>query len=276
MIERHYFTQFCPYCGTKIVSPITYCEKCGAKITWSIHEAQTSPWPWTPKSTYIITIITYALSLLLTIALMLYYVVFYGIPLLDIIELSVSDPFFTFILTLGEVVFFLVPWAFVNGLRIKPKKVGVTSGGTLTFSKDIILGIGVGALMVPLILLLDLYEILNQSSSVPQVFPGPVDLFWIGMLCLSIIFVVAPAEEFLFRGFVQSSLDAHYGRIGGLLVASIIFGMVHLNPLIGVLHTIGGIVLGLLFLWRNQRLASPIAAHATYDVLLILLDAFLI
>jgi hypothetical protein len=96
------------------------------------------------------------------------------------------------------------------------------------------------------------------------------------MLCVSVILIIAPAEEVLFRGFIQNSLDAHYGRIGGLLVASIIFGMAHLNPLIGVLHTIGGIILGLLFQWRGRRLAGPIAAHATYDCLIILLDAFLI
>ncbi len=126
-----------------------------------------------------------------------------------------------------------------------------------------------------LILLLSFYELVSQGLGPTPTPPGPVDLFWVAMFSLSVIIVVAPAEEVLFRGFVQNSLDAHYGRIGGLLVASVIFGLVHLNPLIGVFQTILGIILGLLFQWRGYRLAGPIAAHATYDCLIILLDAFL-
>lgn len=276
MTERHYPTRFCPYCATKITSPTTYCETCGAKITWSIREAQAPLWPWTPKSTYIITLLTYAIFFLLTMVMMLYYIVFFSISLIDVIDILAFDPSFLIILSLSQIVFILIPWAFMKRLKVGREKLGVTSGGVLTFSKDILLGITVGAAMVLLILLLDLYELLGPGSGPPAVPPGPDDIFWIGMLCLSIIFIVAPTEEFLFRGFVQNSLDAHYGRLGGLLVSSIIFGMAHFNPFIGVFQTIGGIFLGLLFQWRNRRLISPIVAHATFDVLLILLDAFLI
>lgn len=275
MAEKRYPTRFCPYCATPITSPTKYCETCGAEITWSISETQTSPWPWTPKSTYIITIITYGVSLLITIAILFYYLVFWGIPLLDA-GIIMLDPGFLFLLTLSEVVFVVIPWAFVKRLKVKRDKLGVTSGGFLTLSKDLLLGVAVGAAMVPLILSLDLYELLAPGAGPPPAPPTPVDLFWVGMLCLSVILIIAPAEELLFRGFIQNSLDAHYGRIGGLLVASIIFGLAHLNPMIGVLHTIGGIILGLLFQWRGRRLAGPIAAHATYDCLIILLDAFFI
>jgi hypothetical protein len=164
----------------------------------------------------------------------------------------------------------------VKGLKIKRDKLGATTGGVLTMTKDLLLGVAVGIAMVPIILSLDLYELLASGVGPPPVPPTPVELFWVGMLCVSVILVIAPAEEVLFRGFIQNSLDAHYGRIGGLLVASVIFGLVHLNPLIGVLHTIGGIILGLLFQWRGRRLAGPIAAHATYDCLIFILDAFLI
>ena len=275
MAEKHYPTRFCPFCSTQIISPTTYCETCGAEITWSISESQQTPWPWTPKSTYIITIITYGVSLLITFALLFYFLIFWGIPLLNI-DIILLDPGFIFILTLSEVVFIIIPWAFVRSLKVKRDKLGVTSGGVVTLSKDLLIGIAVGAALVPLILALDLYEILNPSLNPPQPPPTPVELFWVGMLCISIILVIAPAEEFIFRGFIQNSLDAHYGRIGGLLVASIIFGLVHLNPLIGVFQTIGGVFLGLLFQFRGRRLAGPIAAHATYDCLLILLYAFLI
>ncbi len=275
MTEKRYPTRFCPYCATPIKSPTRYCETCGAEITWSITESQTPPWPWTSKATYIITIITYGVFFLLTFAIIFYYLFFWGIPLLDI-GIIMFDPAFLFLLALSEVVFVIIPGAFVKSLKIKGEKLGVATDGIPTLAKDLVLGIAIGAVMVPLIILLDLYELLAPGVGPPSAPPTPVELFWVGMLFLSVIFVIAPAEEFLFRGFIQNSLEAHYGRIGGLLVASIIFGLAHLNPLIGIFHTIGGIILGLLFQWRGRRLAGPIAAHATYDCILILLDAFLI
>lgn len=205
---------------------------------------------------------------------MFYFIFFWGIPLFDIITIT-FNPAFMILLTLTELVFILMPWAYATSLKVKRDKVGVTTGGGLTLAKDLVLGITVGAAIVPVTLLLDLYELLAPGGS-PPALPTPTDLFWVGMLCLSVILVIAPAEEFFFRGFIQNSLDVHYGRIGGLLVASIIFGLAHLNPLIGVFQTIGGIFLGLLFQWRGRRLAGPIAAHATFDCVLILLDAFLI
>jgi membrane protease YdiL (CAAX protease family) len=275
MAEVHYTTRFCPYCGTVITTPTKYCETCGAEITWSISETQQSPWPWTPKSTYSLTIITYGVYFLITIALLLYYLVFWGIPLLDLVFIAV-DPGVLVLLTLTELVFVIIPIAFVKRLNLNLAKLGAATGGIRTLAKDLLLGVAIGIAIVPLILVLDLYEILVPGAVPPPTPPTPIDLFWVGMLCVSVILVIAPAEEVLFRGFVQNSLDAHYGRIGGLLLASIIFGLAHLNPLIGILQTIGGILLGLLFQWRGGRLAGPIAAHATYDCLVILLDAFFI
>jgi membrane protease YdiL (CAAX protease family) len=275
MAEKRYSIRFCPYCATLISSPTKYCETCGAEITWSITEAQASPWSWAPQSTYIITILAYGISILITVALLFYYLLFWGIPLMDISALLL-DPGFLFVLTLTEIVFVIIPWAFVKRLKVKRDKLGITSGGILTLSKDMLLGVAVGIAMVPIILLLDLYELLGTGTGIPPTVPTPIELFWVGMLCISVILVIAPSEEFLFRGFVQNSLDAHYGRIGGLVVASVIFGLAHLNPFTGVIHAIGGIFLGLLFQWRGRRLAGPIAAHATYDCLIILLDAFFI
>jgi membrane protease YdiL (CAAX protease family) len=205
---------------------------------------------------------------------MFYYIFFLGIPLLAIITIT-FDPAFMILLILTEFVFILIPWAYVTNLKVKRDKLGVTSGGGVTLAKDLVLGIAVGAAIVPVILALDLYELLAPGGPPPSI-PTPTDLFWVGMLCLSVILVIAPAEEFFFRGFIQNSLDANYGRIGGLLVSSIIFGLAHMNPLIGVFQTIGGIFLGLLFQWRGRRLMGPIAAHATYDCLLILLSVFII
>jgi membrane protease YdiL (CAAX protease family) len=49
-----------------------------------------------------------------------------------------------------------------------------------------------------------------------------------------------------------------------------------MNPINGVLQTILGIILGLLFQFRGRRLLAPITAHGTYNCLVIILDAFFI
>jgi membrane protease YdiL (CAAX protease family) len=209
----------------------------------------------------------------LTVAILFYYLVFFGIPFPLIFDLVLNDPILTVVLTFSELVFIIVPVAYVLSLKVNLKKLGLAFGGLRSFIVDVGWGLLVGAALVPLIVAIASYEIFG-SGSPSALPPGPTDLFWVGVTLLTIIFIVAPTEELLFRGFLQNSLDAHYGRIGGVLVTSVIFGIVHLNPLIGVYQTVIGIFLGLLFQWRGRRLAGPIAAHAIYDCIIILLNVF--
>lgn len=274
MSERWYSTRFCPYCCTEISTPTKYCEVCGAEISWSISDFYAPPYPWSPKSTYLITILTYSLSVLLLIPILLYYLVFFGIPILLLETVLLADPLFFSLLLFSELIFILIPFAYVTRLKVGQEKVGVKTGGPLTFAKDILLGLGVGLAMVPLVFLLTLYELLGPGNGLPSPLPGPGEIFWLVITFLGIVFVVAPSEEYFFRGFIQNSLDAHYGNLGGLLVASILFGIIHANPFIGIIQTILGLILGLLFQWRGRRLAGPIAAHAIYDVLVLFIQTF--
>jgi membrane protease YdiL (CAAX protease family) len=272
MSEKRYPSKYCPYCATPFSTPSQYCETCGAEKLWTITELQPTPYPWSPTTSYLITVLTYGLFTLLTAA-MFYYLVYFGIPLPLIFEAVLNDPRLTAILTFSELVFILIPVGYVLSRKISLKKLGIASGGLRTFITDISLGLVAGAAFVPLIIAIASYEIFGMEAP-PTPLPGSSDLFWVGVTLLTIVFIVAPAEELLFRGFLQNSLDANYGRIGGVLVASVIFGIVHANPLIGVYQTIIGIFLGLLFQWRGRRLAAPIAAHAIYDCILILLNVF--
>lgn len=274
MSERQFTTRFCPYCCTEIPAPTKYCETCGAEISWSISEFQVPPYPWSPKSTYLVTILTYSIFFLILIPIMAYYLVFFGIPILLLGNILLMDPLFFTLLSVSELIFIVIPLAYVTRLKVEQDKVGVKTGGPVTLAKDILLGLVVGIAMVPFVFLLALYEFLGSGSGIPSPLPGPDEIFWLVITFIAIILIIAPAEEYFFRGFIQNSLDAHYGNIGGLLVASIIFGLVHANPFIGIIQTILGVILGLLFQWRGRRLAGPIAAHAIYDVLLIFIQTF--
>ncbi|KAB1189111.1 MULTISPECIES: CPBP family intramembrane glutamic endopeptidase [Haloferax] len=98
------------------------------------------------------------------------------------------------------------------------------------------------------------------------------------VLALLSIFVIAPAEELLFRGAVQGRLRKTFGPVGAIALASAIFASLHAFNFVG-----GGLVvlvpLAALFLVgavfgyiyeRTQNLAVPIAVHALYNTTLFL------
>ena len=89
----------------------------------------------------------------------------------------------------------------------------------------------------------------------------------------------APAEELLFRGLVQGLFRRAYGVVPGVLIASVLFGAVHITALFtsgagtaSLAVTIGitivlGIVLGALY-ERTKNLVVPMLAHGIYNAVL--------
>jgi membrane protease YdiL (CAAX protease family) len=89
----------------------------------------------------------------------------------------------------------------------------------------------------------------------------------------------APAEELLFRGLVQGLFRNAYGVVPGVVIASVLFGAVHITALFtsgagaaSLAVTIGitivlGLVLGALY-ERTKNLLVPIVTHALYNAVL--------
>jgi membrane protease YdiL (CAAX protease family) len=73
----------------------------------------------------------------------------------------------------------------------------------------------------------------------------------------------------LFRGFLQAWLETMLGSLGGLLVASFLFGAAH--PITAgyvVIATLMGGYLG--WLWQaSGNLLVPIVTHALYDLVVL-------
>lgn len=87
------------------------------------------------------------------------------------------------------------------------------------------------------------------------------------------ILFVAPGEELVFRGVVQGQLRRAYGVLPGILIASAIFGLVHL-PALGTEGSIyvtiavivaAGLLLGAVYELSGNILVS-IAVHALWNV----------
>jgi membrane protease YdiL (CAAX protease family) len=97
----------------------------------------------------------------------------------------------------------------------------------------------------------------------------------LGLAALSVV-LVAPAEEFLFRGVIQTRLRAAFGPASAVAGASLLFGSLHLANFTGTLApvvagalviAVVGAVFGTLY-ERTGNLVVPVATHAAYNVIL--------
>lgn len=132
-------------------------------------------------------------------------------------------------------------------------------------------------LLLPLSLTLALffaifeYSVLQPEALIPLWTPQ-------NLLVLSVVMllVVGFAEEFLFRGILQRTLQDGFGTIPGLLMASALFGVMHAGhnifPAIG--YAAGfGLILGLLYDWSDS-LALVTIVNGTGNVFLFALFPF--
>lgn len=90
--------------------------------------------------------------------------------------------------------------------------------------------------------------------------------YWIiGALLL---FVVGPAEEIFWRGYVQGNLARKYKPLVAFLVTTAIYTLVHiwsLNFMLLVAAAVAGGLWGLLYLFYPKRLWALVISHAVWD-----------
>jgi membrane protease YdiL (CAAX protease family) len=88
---------------------------------------------------------------------------------------------------------------------------------------------------------------------------------WTDLFILAAIAGIS--EEILFRGALQPWLEQSLGLNEGLIVSSLIFGLVHaVTPLYAVLATLISLYLGLsLDYGESRNLLIPIIIHTLYD-----------
>lgn len=81
--------------------------------------------------------------------------------------------------------------------------------------------------------------------------------------------VAGLGEEALFRGVIQTVLATHLSPLVGVLIAAVLFGLVHsLSPAYAISATLIGIYLGCLLL-SFDNLLVPIITHGLYDFIVL-------
>jgi membrane protease YdiL (CAAX protease family) len=88
--------------------------------------------------------------------------------------------------------------------------------------------------------------------------------------------LVGPAEELAFRGFVQRGFENSFGKAGGLLFASILFGLLHgLNSLRAIIPvSVVSLVLGYVWQKTDGNTTTLAWMHGLYDSIAFIVSYF--
>jgi len=93
---------------------------------------------------------------------------------------------------------------------------------------------------------------------------------------LLLFFIMGPAEEIYWRGFVQKTLSRRLGRTTGLLITSAVYAIIHIfafNFMLFVAAAVCGLFWGLLYL-REGSLVPVMLSHALWDLMTFVLFPF--
>lgn len=89
------------------------------------------------------------------------------------------------------------------------------------------------------------------------------------LLTFLLLFIIGPAEEIFWRGYVQDSLSKRWGADRGFLAATAVYAFVHIgsmNFMLVMAALVAGVVWGLLYRFFPGRFAAIIVSHALWDV----------
>lgn len=127
---------------------------------------------------------------------------------------------------------------------------------------------------VRLVSLLGVPVPLNEANVAVDAHP------WLALAMAVVVFVLAgPAEELVFRGFVQGVVREAAGPRVGIVVSAVVFGLFHTLGAVGgvdvlvvyvVFATAAGLVLGYVY-ERTDDLASVALAHGAHDAVTMLI-----
>lgn len=89
------------------------------------------------------------------------------------------------------------------------------------------------------------------------------------LLTVLMLFLIGPAEEIFWRGYVQHNLSLRWNPNLGFVVTTLVYALVHagsMNFMLTMAAMVAGAAWGLLYLMFPERFAAIIISHALWDV----------
>ena len=135
---------------------------------------------------------------------------------------------------------------------------------------DILLGAGLAALMWGVFWLGEFFSTLLFDFARPQVDAiygikeGESPL----VLTLLMLFIIGPAEEIFWRGYIQKGLSSRWNPDIGFVVTTLVYSLVHLakfNFMLIMAAAVAGLIWGLAYRMFPERLGAIIISHALWD-----------
>ncbi len=149
-------------------------------------------------------------------------------------------------------------------------------GGLQRVVTDILVGIAVG--LFTLVATLPITMLWRWLLPPPQIYFDimsqaltPTSLVELMLWILLMIIVVGFCEEVFARGVIQQGAENHYGRWGGLFFGASLFALIHLDPYRFAPLLFMSLIWGYMFQVRGWSLYVPWAAHATNNIIAIML-----
>lgn len=94
------------------------------------------------------------------------------------------------------------------------------------------------------------------------------------LITVLLLFLIGPAEEFFWRGFVQRTMSEKIGATAAMFVTVVIYALVHIwsfNFMLVMAALAAGAVWGFIYRLRPSLLPALIISHALWDVLVFVL-----
>lgn len=139
--------------------------------------------------------------------------------------------------------------------------------------------ISVQTILLMIMLAISLFVIVDEIDRLISSFLPPPDalkemmkplpingsLQWI-LIFVSSVFIGAVSEESMFRGFLQSTLEAKGDPTRAVILTSVCWAIVHLNPYWAIPVFVLGVFIGFAA-WKTKSIWAAITIHATYNFL---------
>ena len=107
----------------------------------------------------------------------------------------------------------------------------------------------------------------TQISSIYAIKHGSNPIILSGLLLL----LIGPAEEIFWRGFVQDRISKRYNRFIGMILASLLYTLVHIwsfNLMLILAALVAGFFWGFMYMLFPKNLIPLIISHALWDAMI--------